>query len=304
MPATDIGTQSSSVESVTRFPCFGGEVVIFASGHPEEVALALRAARSVAEEAHDRLSRFAADSELSRLNADPRGVVPASDLLCRLAAAVRWAGDASRGLVDGTCLDAVEASGYRGDFVPGAEMLDWMPSGEASDRAPLPGAWRSVSSSGGAVVRPRGVRLDSGGLAKGLVADEIATLLRACDDWAIDCGGDLRVGGRLPRQRLIEIRDPIDAAGVVHRLTLRSGAVATSGTTRRRWRGGHHLIDPRTGQPADTGVIQATALAPTGLEAEVRAKAALLAGPRDGWRELHHGGVLVMADGSVQVREG
>jgi thiamine biosynthesis lipoprotein len=302
MPATDIRTQAGSVESVTRFPCFGGEVVIFASGDPDAVALALRAGRSLAEEAHARLSRFEPDSELSRLNADPRDVVPASDLLCRLAGAVRWAGEASGGLVDATCLDAVESSGYRSDWDPsrGASTLDWI----SGPSRPLPGAWRSVSANAGAVVRPRGVRLDSGGLAKGLVADEIAVLLRECDDWAIDCGGDLRVGGRLPRRRTIEVRDPIDGDGVVHRLTLRSGAVATSGTTRRRWRGGHHLIDPRTGAPADTGIVQATALAPTGLEAEVLAKAALLAGPRDGWRELRHGGVLVLADGSLQIREG
>jgi thiamine biosynthesis lipoprotein len=302
MTATDIRTSSRSVESVTRFPCFGGEAVIFASGHPDEVARALHAARSLAEEAHARLSRFDPDSELSRLNADPRIEVPASDLLCRLAGAVHWAGDASRGLVDATGLDAVEAAGYRGHWDPsrGARTLDWMPGASG----PLPGAWRCVGTVGGAVVRPRGVRLDSGGLAKGLVADEIAALLGDCDDWAIDCGGDLRVGGRLARLRTVEVRDPVDEGGVVHRLTVRRSAIATSGVTRRRWRGGHHLIDPRTGRPADTGVVQATALAPTGLEAEVRAKAALLAGPLHGWRELHHGGVLVMADGAVQVREG
>lgn len=301
MPATDTRTAPSSVESVTRFPCFGGEVVIFASGHPDDVALALMSARALAEDATVRLSRFVADSELSRLNADDRDVVPASALLCRLAGAVRWAGDVSGGLVDATGLDAVEASGYRTHWDPsrGAETLDWIPG----PSRPLPGDWRSVSSSAGAVVRPHGVRLDSGGLAKGLVADEIAVLLHGCDDWAVDCGGDLRVGGRIPRQRTIEVRDPLDDAGVVHRFAVRTGAIATSGTTRRRWRAGHHLIDPRTGRPADTGVVQATALAPTGLEAEVRAKAALLAGPRDGWRQLHHGGVLVMADGSVQVRE-
>jgi thiamine biosynthesis lipoprotein len=302
MPATVTAIPSRSVESVTRFPCFGAEVAIFASGHPDDVAPALRAARGLAEEAHERLSRFAAGSELSRLNADPRAVVPASALLCRLAAAVRWAGEASAGLVDATALDAVEASGYRGHWDParGADPRDWMPSVSR----PLSGAWRSVRAGDGVVMRPRGVRLDSGGLAKGLVADEIAGLLAACDDWAVDCGGDLRVGGRRPRQRTIEVRDPVDPGGVVHRLALRTGAIATSGTTRRRWRGGHHLIDPRTGRPADTGVVQATALAPTGLQAEVRAKAALLAGPRDGWRELPDGGVLVLADGSVQVREG
>ena len=61
------------------------------------------------------------------------------------------------------------------------------------------------------------------------------------------------------------------------------GAVATSGLRTRIWRtaGGyaHHLIDPARGKPAWTGVIQATALAPTALEAETLAKTALLRGP-------------------------
>jgi thiamine biosynthesis lipoprotein len=94
----------------------------------------------------------------------------------------------------------------------------------------------------------------------------------------------------------VDVRDPSGGAPV-HRLMRASGSVATSGVTARSWEGGHHLIDPRTGAPADTGVVQATAVAPTGLEAEVRAKAALLGGPS----HLRHGGVLVAADGTVTV---
>jgi thiamine biosynthesis lipoprotein len=82
--------------------------------------------------------------------------------------------------------------------------------------------------------------------------------------------------------------------------------VATSGIGRRSWLGprgrpAHHLLDPATGAPAFTGVVQATALAPTALEAEIRAKAALLSGPAGGERWLaEHGGVLVLDDGSVR----
>ena len=47
------------------------------------------------------------------------------------------------------------------------------------------------------------------------------------------------------------------------------------------------------------GIVQATALAPTALEAEVRAKAALLAGPDDAPDHLPHGGVLVLASGEI-----
>ncbi|MGH2841846.1 MAG: FAD:protein FMN transferase, partial [Solirubrobacteraceae bacterium] len=63
----------------------------------------------------------------------------------------------------------------------------------------------------------------------------------------------------------------------------------------------HHLIDPATGRPAWTGVVQATALAPTALEAEILAKAALLAGPQRGPGLLSLGGVLVLAGGAVEV---
>ena len=82
---------------------------------------------------------------------------------------------------------------------------------------------------------------------------------------------------------------------VLAELPLTDGAAATSGVTRRGW----HLIDPSTGRPARTGIVQATALAPTALEAEVRAKAALLAGPGGARDHLPHGGLLVLDDGEV-----
>ena len=77
----------------------------------------------------------------------------------------------------------------------------------------------------------------------------------------------------------------------IQTLQLTNGAVATSGIDRRLWRAPdgsprHHLLDPATGKPAWTGVIGATALAPTALEAETLAKAALLSGPDEAGRWL------------------
>ncbi|MGH2850708.1 MAG: FAD:protein FMN transferase, partial [Solirubrobacteraceae bacterium] len=93
---------------------------------------------------------------------------------------------------------------------------------------------------------------------------------------------------------------------ILHVFELVGGAAATSGIGRRSWhdaagRPAHHLLDPTTGLPAYTGVVQVTALAPTGVEAEARAKAALLRGPREGPGVLEHGGVLVDDDGGVRV---
>jgi thiamine biosynthesis lipoprotein len=73
------------------------------------------------------------------------------------------------------------------------------------------------------------------------------------------------------------------AGGEVHRLRVERGGVATSGIHARLWRRAdgtyaHHLLDPATGDPAWTGLVAATAVAPTALEAEVLAKTALLLG--------------------------
>jgi len=101
----------------------------------------------------------------------------------------------------------------------------------------------------------------------------------------------------------VEIADPFGGAPVA-RLKLVAGAVATSGITGRAFSGpdgelGHHLIDPGRGEPAWSGIVQASAIAPTAVEAEVRAKAALLAGPERAPDFLTHGGVIVLADGTV-----
>jgi thiamine biosynthesis lipoprotein len=153
------------------------------------------------------------------------------------------------------------------------------------------------------------VRLDSGGLGKGLAADDVAGRLGHLARVAVDCCGDLRLGGRATsRPRRVAVADPV-GAGAVAELDLQGGwGVATSGVTRRAWatdgRRAHHLLDPATGGPAWTGIVQVTAKAPTALEAEVRAKAALLAGPPSAADHLVHGGVVILEDGTLWVVAG
>ena len=155
---------------------------------------------------------------------------------------------------------------------------------------------------------PAGVRIDLGGSAKGLAADLAAELLGRRATYAVDVGGDIRIGGTHPIPRTVHIRHPLDGE-IAHSFAVTSGAVATSGLQTRLWRTergfAHHLIDPGRGTPAWTGVIQATALAPTGLEAETLAKTALLRGPLAG-RDLlaRQGGALVLDDGSLVLAGG
>lgn len=289
---------------------FGGHVELRVTppdGHRGHAEQRLDRAQLVLAEFDERLSRFDAGSELCALNDDPRDAVPASPMMLRFAEAVGWAGRRSGGLVDATLLRELEAVGYDRhlplDVLDGTEPI-------RRSSAPRPittptGTWRAVAARGGAVHRPVGVRLDSGGLGKGLAADLAADALRGATSWMVDCGGDLRLGGTARRPRAIDITDPLDPASTLHRLHVISGGVATSGITRRHWTTddapAHHLIDPRTGRPAETDLLQVTALAPTALEAEVLAKTALLTGGAGAHRVLVHGGVIVHRSGVVEV---
>ena len=155
----------------------------------------------------------------------------------------------------------------------------------------------------GTVTRPPGLEIDSGGVAKGWAADAAAAMLRGEPTLAVDCAGDIRVGGSAGAGRAISVADPFGGEPVAT-LTVHSGGVATSGIGRRRWRNrdgstGHHLIDPASGRPCFSGIVQATALAPSAEEAELRAKAALLAGPGAASEWLPGGGLLVLDGGDV-----
>jgi FAD:protein FMN transferase len=264
--------------------------------------------RAVLEEVERSLTRFDAASDLSRVNADPCETVPAPPLVARLARAARWAGAASGGLVDATLLGELEAAGYatsRTGLSPASldAALAAAPARRPA-RARTPPGFSAISvGSDGRITRPPGVRLDSGGLAKGLAADLAVASLPPGVRYAVSCGGDLAVGGGSWGVAVASARD---GSSEVHRLVA-EGGVATSGINERLWQradGGfaHHLLDPFTGEPAWTGLVAATAAGLGALEAEVLAKTALLSGAVGARRVLaRHGGVLQHDDGRVEV---
>lgn len=259
------------------------------------------------------LSRFRPESELCALNADPRPTVPASELMRAMVKAGIAAARRSEGLVDPTLLAEIEAAGYVGSREGPGAPLDTALAAAPQRRPARPGAnaaWRQVEvdDEAGTISRPPGVRIDSGGIGKGLAADLVAARLRGCPRFVVDCGGDVRIGGPAA------LVDPYDVF-VEHPLTgghacvlrLGHGGIATSGLNVRIWQGEdgrfrHHLLDPSTGEPAWTGLIGATALGDTAVEAETLAKAALLAGPAGGRAVLAElGGLLVHDDGRVET---
>jgi FAD:protein FMN transferase len=300
-------------EQIERFACFGSRCTVLVSGvdATRSASAAALQARHTLERWHEQFSRFLPDSELSRLNEDPRREVPVSPLMARLVAAIGAAGRLSDGLVDGTLVGPLQAAGYEhdlGEQLALSRALELAPPRKPASANPARG-WREldVDLRSGIVTRPPGLQIDSGGLAKGLFADVLAARLARHRSFAVDCAGDIAIGGRAGVARRVEVESPLDGS-VLHTFEVRAGGVATSGIARRSWldehgRPAHHLLDPASGRPAFTGIVQATALAPSALEAEIRAKSALLAGPRAACAQLPHGGVVVLDSGAHLVFE-
>lgn len=251
------------------------------------------------------LSRFRADSDLSRLNTAGGKPVVVPPALVNVLAVALDAAQQSNGLVCPTVLDALEAAGYDRSFA------DLPPERPATAPPVEPTDWRTieVDKVANTITLPVGARLDLGGVAKGWAADQAAQRLAAIGPALVDAGGDIAVSGPMADGASwpIAVANPLAPGTALGLLRITYGAVATSGRDYRHWqRGGsaqHHIIDPRTGRSAKTDVLTATIVASDGPTAEMAAKVALMLGSHAGLTWLNArptlAGLLVLADGRV-----
>ncbi len=298
-------------EASASFDCFGSRCSVFVigDGAAGTAAEAVAWAKRSLEDWHHEFTRFEPDSALTRLNADRGHAVAVSPAMARFAGLVRHAAELTGGLVDATMLGEIEVAGYTADLAEPADLHAALAAAPARRPAAAnpESPWRllRVDERDAVIFRPPGLRLDSGGLAKGMFCDLLAETLETHEAYAVDCAGDVRIGGRAGIERALQVASPFEP-GVLHSFSDSAVAAATSGIGRRSWidqqgRPCHHLLDPSSGKPAFTGIVQATALAPRAALAEVCAKAAILSGPERAKSWLPDGGVLVYDDGSHEV---
>jgi len=213
-----------------------------------------------------RLTRFSPDSELSRFNASPGSWVDVSPELESLLRESLRAFETSSGLVNVAVLRVLEAVGYT------RPLADGQPIATELRRCPLPPLPDVLAVRPGAARIEPGAGIDLGGIAKGWMADRLRDSLGP--NAVANLGGDLSARGRGPAGD----GWPVGLGGAT--VLLRDQGAATSSVRRRRWSvEHHHLIDPRTGLPAQTGLEEVSVVAASGMEAEVVAKTALLVGP-------------------------
>jgi FAD:protein FMN transferase len=283
----------------------GGRLVIHLDATADRLDAASAAGAMVVRRVSrwaDRLTRYSVASELSILNSDPREEVPLGPTLAAVLRAGRRATEWTEGLADITLLRARLAAEGLAEQEQGrvSQAFDWS---------------LAAGGRGEAVVhRSPAVQFDLDGIGKGWLADRALRLLTSWPSAIVDADGDLAIACAPGKTWEVSVDDPRTpgASLAVLRLTATHGVpglwgVATSGTSIHRWKVAgqtrHHLIDPRTGRPADTDVTQATVIAGSAQRAEALAKAAVIAGKYEGLALLERarvqGAVLLTDAGEV-----
>lgn len=272
-----------------------------------QVEMGTQIVRTLFAEWEQTLSRFLPESELSRLNQQAGTPVAVSDLLYDVLATALTAAQATEGVYDPTLLDQLVQLGYDRTFndLP-AVRFDPIIPGEPGGR------WRGIKVDPirRHVTLPTGIKLDFGGIAKGMAVDAAleSLLQNGVRQALVNAGGDLAALGLPPDEEQWMVAVP--GQDKFWTIPLRHGAVATSGIAHRHWWQGntlrHHILDPRTGLPAQSDLWSVTVVADRCEQAEVAAKVAFILGSRSGadfLRRHRIAGLLVHEDGTWEAVE-
>ncbi|HSV32097.1 MAG TPA: FAD:protein FMN transferase, partial [Atribacteraceae bacterium] len=187
-----------------------------------------------------------------------------------------------------------------------------LPTTEELERALSLVNWRALEldeEQGRARFLKEGMQLTLGGIAAGYAVDRATELLKekGIAGALIDIGGDIRGYG--PRTFRIAIQHPRDDVGWLEVIDLKNAAVATTGDYRQFFflgkRRVHHILDPQTGQPADS-VMSVTVVAEKALVTDVLTTTVFVLGPEKGMELMNsHGiaGLIVDAAGQITISE-
>ena len=312
-----------------HFRAMGTDVALWLWNSSEQRARsALLAAEGFFAQTEARLSRFRADSELSRLNRTAGKPFAASPVLFDLVAeALAWR-DRTGGIFDPAVLNALIASGYDRTF--SAVKVEDRSTGESGVGVSVDAGAGFTGASQGArvdssgivlgpgrqILLPEGVGIDLGGIAKGWTIQQAAHRLGMWGPCLVDAGGDIACVGKPPGEPwVVTVADPRvedeHADEDIAVVSLSNAAIATSSRIYRSWRQGgraaHHLIDPRTGAPAATNIYSVTVLADRLPDAEIYAKTALILGEEQGLAYLNQltgAAALVVTDDGRHLTTG
>ncbi len=228
-------------------------------------------------------SRFLPESELMQLTSHIGDAVPASAILYEAVRFSLQVAEVSGGAFDPTVGSAMESRGYNREHRSGQIV-------ETDLQSHGPVSFRDVrlNENRRAITLMRPMILDLGGVAKGLAIDMAARELAPFENFAIDAGGDLYLGGCRASGEAwsVGIRHPELDDALIETIRVSNRAVCTSGQYERPG----HILDPRA-ENAAIGAASVTVVAPTAMMADALATAAFVLGPGKGIQLLNRLGV-------------
>lgn len=270
-----------------EFRAMNTQIVLAAEGSAEMLAAGFERTQAYIAAREQQFTRFQDTSELSAMNRAAGTWFNGSPEMFDLMQEAQEYHQQTQGLFNPAILGALERAGYDAS-------LEIVRARNGVTRTPLVETHAenfdaiAFQSAARALWLPPQTRIDLGGIAKGWIAEHAAHVLAEyIEVCAVNAGGDLFTIGLPLHQDAweIELEDPYDAEQTFSVLRVPPGAVATSSITKRKWKTGvqemHHLIDPRTGQSAETDWLSVTVIAPHATTAEVFAKALLIAGSQE-----------------------
>jgi thiamine biosynthesis lipoprotein len=253
------------------------------------------------------LSRFRPESELSHVNQQSGNKVTVSKDFWSILEIASQLERKSHGLVTPLVLPALEMAGYSISF----DQI----FGDSPITAQFPESVTGIQDHlildpvTQTIQLPFGCRLDFGGIAKGWAAHKTMRRLSAYGPALVNAGGDIAISNSRDQSQAwkIGVLDPFQPERDLGSFEINHCGVATSGKDFRQWKQDgilrHHIIDPRTGFPAETDLLSATIIAPDVIEAEMTAKIIMILGSQVGMDLLdsqpHLTAVLVLEDGKI-----
>ena len=278
----------------------------------DEPAIAL-AARQELQRVDALMSTYREDSELSLFNrhvsSDP---FPLSEATYTVLASAQEISNQTGGAFDVTVGPLVNAWGFgpAGIAEPPSEAeLDPLRTRTGWSKLTLNDAERTASKA------VPDLRCDLSAIAKGFAVDRVASALEGLGftDYLVEVGGEVRAGGLNAEGEpwRLGVERPDESGRTVQRILQVSGTgVATSGDYRQfREVGGErfsHVIDPRTGRPADSRVASATVLDPSAMRADAFATALVVLGEAEALEVAEHANLaalLIVRDDQGGLRE-
>lgn len=300
--------QTSAEESSQTREVYAMDTVMTLEAYGQNADAALDAAVAEIERLDALWSIASSDGEIAQLNAEKQ-ITASADTLALLTRA-KEISTATDGLFSTTIAPLMEAWGFTsGDYrVPDEAELSALLAHVDDEE---------IAISGSTVTIPADAKVDLGGIAKGFTSARVMEIFHenGIKNGILSLGGNVQALGTKPDGSLwrVGLQDPANERALFATLELADKAVITSGAYERNFEQNgvvyHHIIDPRTGYPAESGLSSVTIVSDDGTLADGLSTTLFIMGKEaavEFWRSHRDDFdmVLLADDGAVTVSAG